>query len=354
VGEEVRQAVAATLPLEPDRAAQLRIVASKDRPHYLEGVDQGQLSRALIKPMREILDRGGKAWRSYAALACCEVVKGDSRKFSQWLAMPELLHVGSLIVDDVQDRSTVRRGGPCCHVIYGEPLAINAGTAAYFLTQGLLVPKELPDARKLRLYDLYFEAMRAGHAGQALDLDGPSEIVPLAVESGDPRELEKRILATHRLKTAAPAASLARMGAIAGGGSDEQIEAVGEFFEALGLAFQIVDDVLNLRGFKGNLKTRAEDLTKGTITLPFAKALGRLAPDRRRWLWEGLKARTSDERQLAEMVETIESCGALKACSDEARELVESAWRKADPLLEDSLTKVVLRSFGWYVLERHY
>ena len=206
----------------------------------------------------------------------------------------------------------------------------------------------------VKLYDLYFEAMRAGHAGQALDLDGPAEAAEAAVESGDSSALEGRILATHRLKTAAPAASLARMGALVGGGTVAQIDAVGDFFEALGLAFQIVDDVLNLRGFKGNLKTRAEDLTKGTITLPFAKALSRLPKERREWLWEKLREKTQDERLLSEMVETMETCGAIKACADEARDLVETAWRRADPLLEPSLTKVMLRAFGWYVLERHY
>ena len=57
---------------------------------------------------------------------------------------------------------------------------------------------------------------------------------------------------------------------------------------------------------------------------------------------------------FAAMVETIESCGALRACADQAKELIESAWAKADPSLEPSLTKIVLRAFGWYVLERHY
>src|SRR5205807_8328956 len=123
------------------------------------------------------------------------------------------------------------------------------------------------------------------------DLAGLVEMTNAAVESGDGVRLERAVLSTHRLKAAAPAAALARMGAVAGGGSDAQIEAVGLFFEALGLAFQIIDDVLNLRGFKGDLKTRAEDLTKGTITLPFAKALPRLDPERRKWLWAQLQTR---------------------------------------------------------------
>src|SRR5206468_7485182 len=129
------------------------LIASEGRTHYMEGVSLAQVGRALLAPIREITDRGGKSWRSYAALACCDVVKGDSRKFVQWLAMPELLHVGSLIVDDVQDQSELRRGGKACHLIYGEPLAINAGTAAYFITQRLLRTSEVSARDKLRLYD---------------------------------------------------------------------------------------------------------------------------------------------------------------------------------------------------------
>jgi len=354
VGEEVRKSVSAVLPLSPTHEEARSLIASEEREHYMDGVDRAQLARTLLAPIRAITDRGGKSWRSYAALACCDVVQGDSRRFVQWLAIPELLHVGSLIVDDVQDRSTVRRGGPTCHVVYGEPLAINAGTAAYFIAQRLLVSTDVSNARKLRLYDLYFEAMRAGHAGQALDLDGLGDVVPAVVESGDTDQLERRVLATHRLKTAAPAGALARMGAVAGGGTDAQIEAVGRFFEALGLAFQIVDDVLNLRGFKGNLKQRAEDLSNGIVTLPVAKALSRLPLEGRRQLWALLQSKPTDPVVLSGMVETIESVGALAACVDQARDLVESAWAAADPLLEDSIPKVMLRAFGWYILERHY
>jgi geranylgeranyl pyrophosphate synthase len=342
------------LPDDPSEEEARELIACEDRPQYLDGVDRSQLARALWKPIREMTDRGGKSWRSYAALACCDVVEGDSRKFVQWLAVPELLHVGSLIIDDVEDRSTVRRGGPACHVVHGEPIAINAGTAAYFLAQRLLVTSEVSNADKLTLYDLYFEAMRAGHAGQAIDLDGMADLMPEVVEGGDPSVLERRILAVHRLKTAAPAAALARMGAVAGGGSRAQIEAVGQFFEALGLAFQIVDDVLNLRGFKGNLKTRGEDIANGVVTLPVAKAMGRLSRLDRRELWKTLQSRPSDLRIISATVEKLETCGAIEACAVEARERVEAAWQIADPLLPDSLPKIMLRAFGWYVLERHY
>jgi geranylgeranyl pyrophosphate synthase len=269
--------------------------------------------------------------------------------------MPELLHVGSLIVDDVQDRSTIRRGGPACHLIYGEALAVNSGTAAYFLTHRLLKGNEVSSAVKLRLYDLYFEALRAGHAGQALDLAGAGALMGQVVETGDGTTLERRVLATHRLKTAAPAGVLARMGALVGGGSEAQIEAVGRFFEALGLAFQLIDDVLNLRGFRGELKAPAEDVANGTITLPIAKAMSRLPLDTRRWLADVLAAKPQNDPALvAEVVGVLERCGALDACCVDARNLVEDAWLRAEPLLADSMPKIMLRAFGWYVLERHY
>jgi geranylgeranyl pyrophosphate synthase/predicted secreted hydrolase len=355
VGEEVRKSVAQLIPLEPTEADALAIIASDARPHYLDGVDLGVLSRSLLKPVREIIDRGGKSWRSYAALACCDVVGGDSRKFVRWLAGPELLHVGSLIIDDVQDRSTVRRGGPACHVIYGEPIAINAGTACYFLAQKLLMPSGVSDTAKLKLYDLYFEGVRAGHAGQAFDLAGLEDIMPQVVESGDSTAAEQRILATHRLKAAAPAAALSRMGAIVGGGTEAQTEAVGRFFEALGLAFQIIDDVLNLRGFKADLKSRGEDVSNGSVTFPVAKAMGMLHDKAdRKWIWETLRSKPKDGAVVEAVIDRLEGCGAIQACVDQASDLVESSWTKAQPLLEDSLAKVMLRAFGWYVLERHY
>src|SRR5207237_565922 len=144
-------------------------------------------------------------------------------------------HVGSLIVDDVQDRSEVRRGKPAAHVIYGDAIAINAGTACYFMGHGLLRGSDVSNAVKLRLYDTYFEALRAGHAGQAFDIDGLDSEMPKIVEQGDGSYAERRVLAVHRLKTAAPAGALARMGALVGGGSEEQIEGVGQFFESVGL-----------------------------------------------------------------------------------------------------------------------
>lgn len=357
VGREVRARLAQTLPLEPStRAAGQMMVRGVDGsvPTSNPDLDPDRLARSLVQPIREIADRGGKGWRSYAALACIDVVGGDSRKFLHWLVMPEIVHVGSLIVDDVEDASSVRRGGPACHVLHGVPRAINAGTAAYFLAEPPIDQDDLPADQKLRIYRLYFDALRAGHAGQALDLDDVSELADHAAFTGDTSELERHVMAVHRLKTAVPAGMFARAGALLGGGSDAEIEALGAFFEAVGLAFQIMDDVLNVRGFERNLKERGEDIAQGKVTLPIVKAFGCLTADQRSWLWRTLAACPSDPNTIEDVIRLLEVSGALDACTTLARERVEQAWATLDPLLPESQSKLMFRAFSWYVLERHY
>lgn len=356
VGREVRSRLSRLLPLEPDREAAERwmVRGRPDAPGSNPDIDASYLARSLIQPIRDITDRGGKGWRSYAALACIDVVGGDSRRFVHWLVMPEIVHVGSLMVDDVQDASEVRRGGPSAHVLHGVPRAINSGSAAYFLAEPPIDQDDLPADTKLRIYRLYFDALRAGHAGQALDLDDPTELAEEAVSTGRTEKLERHVMATHRLKTAIPAGMFARAGALLGGGSDREVEALGAFFEAVGLAFQIVDDVLNVRGFERDLKQRGEDIMQGKVTLPLVSAFAALSLSERSWLWRTVASRPTDPEVVAHVARVFEDCGALDTCMTRARELVESSWTNVNTVLPDSQFKLMFRAFSWYVLERHY
>jgi geranylgeranyl pyrophosphate synthase/predicted secreted hydrolase len=349
-----KQSVQNLLSLTPSHSQIQRLVASVAHDHYLEELDFEQYSRTIIHPIREIIDRGGKSWRSYAFLACIDLVGGNSQSFLSWLALPELLHVGSLIVDDVEDQSLIRRGGPGCHHLYGQATAINAGSSCYFLGEILLRNARLTDQEKLKIYEIYFDTLRAAHAGQAIDIDGFSPLMPEIVQQGNGDQLEKRILAVHRLKSAIPASAIARIGGILGKGTAVQIADLETYFEALGLAFQIVDDVLNLRGYEKDLKDRGEDIASGKITLPVAKAMSRLQLDERKLFWQVLSSKPTEPSVVTGLIEKLEQCGALQACYLQARELIESAWQQFDPLVPDSDVKVKLRAFSWYVLERHY
>jgi hypothetical protein len=68
----------------------------------------------LVRPLVDVLSRGGKGWRGYALAICCEMVGGDFDELQDWLAFSEILHAGSLIVDDVEDGARLRRGAPAC------------------------------------------------------------------------------------------------------------------------------------------------------------------------------------------------------------------------------------------------
>ncbi len=354
VTKQTRKAVDALLPLDINDKHFITLAASEKNKHFIDGLEKDQFVKRVIQPIREIIDRGGKCWRSYAVIACIDVVGGDSQPFIDWLVWPELLHTGSLIIDDVQDRSEIRRGGATCHAVHGEAIAINAGNAAYFLGQVLLLDNRISKELKLKVYELYFETMRAAHAGQSIDISGFYHLMPDVVHTGNSKDLEKKVLTVHRLKSAVPASMLAQLGAIKGNGTEEQIDGLGNFFEALGLAFQIIDDVLNLRGFKGDLKDKGEDITAGKITIPVAKAMGLLSYEHRKYVWETVSSKPSDKKIVGEVIALLESCGALDACEQQAEDLIEAAWKKIDGILPDSDVKMRLRAFSWYVLQRHY
>ena len=334
---------------------------AQDFSHIMGGLNDRLFYDTIVKPIRLIADRGGKSWRSYACLLCVDVVGGSSDRFKAWLPMPEIMHVGSLIIDDIQDRSLTRRGGPSCHVVFGEAVAINAGNYAYFLSPRCLtdtVDPPLTDAQKTRLYDMYFFTMRIGHIGQAFDLTGMDYMMEDIVRDGDTDLLlQERIACTHRMKSAAPAGGLARMGAYSGGATEEQITKLGLYFEAVGLAFQVVDDVLNLKGFVGDTKLRGEDVMQGKITFPIAVAMRPSAPggeQRRREIWSIVQSKTEDVAAVDRCIALVEDSGGIAGSYQYAEGIVHSAWAELDPVIPDSFYKLMLRAFGFYVLERHY
>jgi len=107
-------------------------------------------------------------------------------------------------------------------------------------------------------------------------------------------------------------------------------------------------------GMMGGVASKGEDISCGKVTMPVAKAMSRLPKEERRALWETISSRPADPGVIAGVIAQLESCCAISTCEEQARELVESAWRRLDPLLRDSHVKLTLRAFGWYVLERTY
>ena len=225
--------------------------------------------------MRYSVFAGGKRLRPMLALAAAESVamaNGRDVSAARAAALPtacalELIHTYSLVHDDLpaMDDDTLRRGRPTNHVVFGEGLAILAGDG--LLTEAFaLMSREPRDPgaapRKLRAICVVAEAAGACGmvGGQAVDLEAAGTGASF---DGD------GLRAMHARKTGALIRASAAAGAVMAGASDAQIEAIERFASELGLAFQIVDDILDVEGASAELgKTAGKDAAAGKPTYP--------------------------------------------------------------------------------------
>jgi len=217
----------------------------------------------------------GKLIRPQLALLACQAAGGDPRQALPLAAGVQLLHDFTLIHDDIEDNSTTRRGRPTVWSIWGLAQGINAGDGMFVIAHlaiHRLAEAGVPAERILRVLRRFDEIILHVCEGQYLDLsyEGNLEID------------EAAYLAMIERKTAALIAASAELGALVGGADEETIQALFDFGRALGLAFQIEDDVLGIWGDPAVTgKPFAADLYRRKLSLPVIHALT-TSPDRER------------------------------------------------------------------------
>jgi geranylgeranyl diphosphate synthase type II len=237
-----------------------RVDTALDRLTPTESTPPATIHRAK----RYSLFEGGKRIRPILCLqgaaAIADLAPGD---IEAGCAL-EMIHTYSLIHDDLPalDNDDYRRGKPTCHKVFGEAMAILAGDALFTLAMQTLARIEGLDARaKIALVDeLSFGAGTVGGmiGGQVADIEGERQ--PPTAELLD---------SIHRAKTGALLRASVRMGGICAGGGPAQIEALSKYGEHVGLAFQIVDDILDVEESSEALgKTAGKDAAQGKITFP--------------------------------------------------------------------------------------
>ena len=210
---------------------------------FLNGcfTDDSLPQRELLHAMRYSLLAGGKRVRPLLTLEFCRVCGGDWQAAVPFAGAMEMVHTYSLIHDDLpcMDNDDYRRGRLTNHKIFGESMAVLAGDG--LLTAAFDTAAHAKAAPEVIVRILGVMAESAGEkgmvGGQALDIGG--EQLTLA---------EDDVYTIHKLKTGALISAACRVGAIAGGASDTQLEAARVYAEALGLAFQIRDDMLDVLG----------------------------------------------------------------------------------------------------------
>ncbi|HKO50410.1 MAG TPA: polyprenyl synthetase family protein [Polyangiaceae bacterium] len=219
---------------------------------------------ALVGPLLDFLGRPGKEFRARLVVLGWQLSGRNQAPPAELPLIVEALHSGSLIVDDIEDQSNQRRGGPALHCRYGVPRALNAGNFLYFWALELLSRLALPPITELALHRAFSRTLLACHQGQALDLS-------VAVSELAQSEVLPTVSAVTQLKTGKLCELAAQMGALAAGASQSKAQAIAHFGRELGIGLQMLDDlggiVSERRAHKGH-----EDLRHGRPTWPWAWA----------------------------------------------------------------------------------
>jgi geranylgeranyl diphosphate synthase type II len=227
--------------------------------------------RVLADAMQYSLTAGGKRVRPVLCLAGAEAVGAPADAALATACAVEMIHTYSLIHDDLpsMDNDSLRRGRPTLHVVAGEGMAILAGDG--LLTEAFRVLLSQPSgdpARTLRAATLIAAAAGAEGmvGGQAVDL---ATVTPAPDGRLEPALDADGVARMHAMKTGALIRAAAMAGAIVGGGREAQIDAIGRAATEFGLAFQIVDDILDVEGHAASLgKTPGKDAAAGKPTYP--------------------------------------------------------------------------------------
>ncbi|MBQ9058843.1 MAG: polyprenyl synthetase family protein [Atopobiaceae bacterium] len=309
--------------------------------------DNHEIETYLHIPVMHFLAGGGKRTRPIMCLLACEAVGGSVDDALITACSIERFQTAAIIHDDICDEGELRRGQPCLHKSEGVGIALNCGDAALVSVNACILSDEhLSDAVKLRVLRELTAMMEKTCEGQALDVgwarDGRWDI---GIN-------DYLVMATNKTAHYSGAVPLA-LGAIVGGGSDEQIEALRSFGLDAGLAFQLQDDLLNLVGDPETQgKDFRTDITEGKRTLVVVHALSHLTGDEREEFLSILSSHETDPARLARAVELMEKTDSINYCHRFAESLVERAKKELEAVELEGWALETLTSMADFFVER--
>jgi geranylgeranyl diphosphate synthase type I len=292
-----------------------------------------------------LLEAGGKMIRPALTILAAEAVGGNVKSALKTAAAVELIHTFSLIHDDIMDRDEKRRGKPSVHMVWGDPMAILAGDTLFSKAFETLLWTE-EDGVDSHLVLGALQTMADGCVkiceGQAMDMGFAGKL----------DVTEDEYMQMIYKKTAALISAATRSGAILGGGSQEQVEALSEYGRLIGLAFQIHDDYLDVVSDEENLgKPVGSDIAEGKMTLLVVHTLNQASPADKDELL-GILEEDGDEN-VPRAIEIFEKYGSIEYAHNIALSNVAQA-KNLLQVLDNSPARKALELMADFVLERSH
>jgi geranylgeranyl diphosphate synthase, type I len=333
----------------PRRFTDKAILFEVNRPRYCCNVET--INKAVADPIWDMLDRGGKRWRPALFLLICEALGKEADYCLDFAIIPEVVHNGTLVIDDIEDSSEFRRGKPCTYKIFGLDIAVNAGNAMYYLPLITLMEqsKNVPVKQIKDVYEIYVQEMINLSVGQAMDIAWHRGIANADGIS------ENDYLQMCAYKTGTLARMAAKIAAVLAGAEGDLVKNLGTFAESIGVAFQMQDDILDLTGAefaqkKGGL---GQDITEGKRTLMVIRTLKTAAPKEKKRLIEILNMHTSDQTLRNEAIAIMQKYKVFDYVKKKADSMVEDSWKTVDKQLRPSAGKEKLKAFAEFLIKRN-
>ena len=297
---------------------------------------------SLYESSEYLIKAGGKKFRPALTLLSCQAVGGKPEKALKAAAAIELTHSFSLIHDDIMDNDDTRRGKPAVHKVWGEPLAILAGDSLFAKSFELLSQSAEDNIAYERVVDALQVLTNSCInicEGQALDM---------AFEDTFNVTKDEYMNMIYK-KTGDLITASTTIGAIMGGASSNEIQALRTYGKQIGLAFQIQDDYIDLTGDESIGKPVGSDLVEGKKTLMVVYALEKANKEDHDRLVELLEA--NDESIIPEAMEILEKYGAINYARSKAYDCVIES-KQALSILPDSDAKDALFKLADFVFTR--
>jgi octaprenyl-diphosphate synthase len=270
---------------------------------------------------------GGKRIRPALLLLAAKLFDYQERGAVRLGAVVEIIHTATLVHDDIIDEAKTRRGRPAANTQWGNSKCVLAGDWLYMQAFKIAVQE-----RNFRILDTLIELTQQMVEGELLQMEKLGRVITL----------EEHFDLIFR-KTACLFSVCMRLGAILGGATAEEERALGKYGHDLGMAFQIVDDVLDLTASEDVLgKPVASDLREGKVTMSLIHALERCTAQERARIHTVLRDRAFNGVTHAEILEILHRYGSLQAATARATQYAESAGKAICTFPDSEIKRALL------------